>query len=82
MVSGFAQLPLGGKIWRKPPYAALVDFYDDMYQGQRSASPCCSRSPAPAGAQRMVVIVAETLELRQTLARKISIDTLWRQLIL
>ena len=35
MVSGFAKLPFWrGQIPAKPPYAALVDFYDDVFEGE------------------------------------------------
>ena len=35
MVSGFRELPFWrGRIQARPPYAALVDFYDDVYQGE------------------------------------------------
>ncbi len=40
---------------------------------------CCSPSPAASGRAMAVVQVAETLELRETLARKLLVDTLWRQ---
>ena len=36
MVSGYAQLPFWrGRIQVKPPYAALVDLHDDIYQGDK-----------------------------------------------
>ena len=84
MVSGFAQLPFWrGQIPAKPPYAALVDFYDDMYQGEAIRVAVLLQPVAsPQGRAMAVIQVAETLELRHTLARKILIDTLWRQLIL
>ena len=84
MVSGFAQLPFWrGQIPAKPPYAALVDFYDDVYQGEAVRVAVLLQPVASAQGRAMAVIqVAETLELRQALARKILIDTLWRQLIL
>jgi two-component system sensor histidine kinase TctE len=67
MVSGFDELPF----WRgqhcptRPPYAALVDFYDGRVpRRSRCAWPCCcSRWPA-TGRGMAVVQVAETLELR------------------
>jgi two-component system, OmpR family, sensor histidine kinase TctE len=84
MVSGFAQLPFWrGKIPAKPPYAALVDFYDDVFEGEAVRVAVLLQPVAsPQGRAMAVIQVAETLELRQTLARKILIDTLWRQLIL
>jgi two-component system, OmpR family, sensor histidine kinase TctE len=84
MVSGFAQLPFWrGQIPAKPPYAALVDFYDDVFEGEAVRVAILLQPVAsPQGRAMAVIQVAETLELRQTLARKILIDTLWRQAIL
>ena len=84
MVSGFAQLPFWrGTIPAKPPYAALVDFYDETYVGETVRVAVLLQPVASAQGRAMAVIqVAETLELRHTLARKILIDTVWRQLIL
>ena len=84
LVSGFAELPFWrGVIPAKPPYAALVDFYDDVYQGDAVRVAVPLQPLAGAEGRAMAVIqVAETLELRKTLARKILIDTLWRQALL
>jgi len=84
MVSGFAELPFWrGRIPPKPPYSALVDFYDDTYQGEDVRVAVLLQPVASAEGRAMAVIqVAETLELRQTLARKILLDTLWRQAVL
>jgi two-component system, OmpR family, sensor histidine kinase TctE len=84
LVSGFEQLPLWrGQIPAKPPYAALVDFYDDVFEGEAVRVAVLLQPVAsPQGRAIAVIQVAETLELRQTLARKILIDTLLRQLIL
>lgn len=84
MVSGFAQLPFWrGRIPAKPPYAALVDFYDDVFQGDAVRVAVLLQPVASAQGRGMAVIqVAETLELRKTLARKILFDTLWRQALL
>ena len=84
MVSGFAQLPFWrGRIQAKPPYAALVDFYDDVFQGDEVRVAVLLQPVASAQGRAMAVIqVAETLELRTTLARKILLDTLWRQALL
>ncbi len=84
LVSGFDELPFWrGKIPDRGAYAALVDFYDDNFRGDpvRVAvllQPVVSQT----GRGMAVVQVAETLELRQTLTRKILFDTLWRQAIL
>ena len=84
MVSGFAQLPFWrGRIAAKPPYAALVDFYDDVYQGEAVRVAVLLQPVASSQGRGMAVIqVAETLELRTILARKILFDTLWRQALL
>lgn len=81
MVSGFADLPpWRGRIPTKGPYAALVDFYDDRYQGEPVRMAVLLQPVAGAGGRGMATVqVAETLELRQTLARQILVDTLWRQ---
>ncbi|WP_442907195.1 sensor histidine kinase [Hydrogenophaga sp. PBL-H3] len=81
MVSGFADLPP----WRadipdQNIYAALVNFYDDEYRGVPVRMAVLLQPVAGVQGQGMATIqVAETLELRQTLARQILIDTLWRQ---
>ena len=84
MVSGFAQLPFWrGTIPVKPPYAALVDFYDDLFAGDPVRVAVLLQPVASATGRGMAVIqVAETLELRRTLAQKILLDTVWRQLLL
>ena len=81
MVSGFEQLPFWrGKIPAKPPYAALVDFYDDVFEAADVRVAVLLQPVASSNGRAMAVIqVAETLELRQTLARKILFDTLWHQ---
>ncbi|AYQ30092.1 MULTISPECIES: sensor histidine kinase [unclassified Polaromonas] len=84
MISGFAQLPFWrGKIPMRPPYSALVDFYDDEFREQPVRVAVLLQPVASSNGRAMAVIqVAETLELRQTLARKILFDTLWRQAVL
>ena len=81
MVSGFADLPAWrGSLPVKGLYAALVDFYDDTYRGEPVRVAVLLQPVAGVDGQGMATIqVAETLELRQTLARQILIDTLWRQ---
>ena len=81
MASGFEDLPAWrGSLPTKGLYAALVDFYNDNYQGQAVRVAVLLQPVAGIGGQGMATIqVAETLELRQTLARQILIDTLWRQ---
>ena len=84
MVSGFADLPAWhGKLPDKGPYAALVDFYDDVYLGQPVRVAVLLQPVAGTQGRGVATIqVAETLELRQTLAGQILIDTIWRQVAL
>ena len=84
MVSGFAQLPFWrGRIPAKPPYSALVDFYDDVVFDEEVRVAVLLQPVASANGRAMAVVqVAETLELRKTLANKILRDTLWRQALL
>ena len=81
MVTGFEDLPpWRGKLPNKGPYAALVDFYDDTYRGQPVRVAVLLQPVASHEGRGMTTIqVAETLELRQRLARQILVDTLWRQ---
>jgi two-component system sensor histidine kinase TctE len=79
-VSGFDLPPWHGKLPLRGPYAALVDFYDDRYRDEPVRVAVLLQPVAGTEARGMATIqVAETLELRQTLARQILIDTLWRQ---
>ncbi len=81
MVSGFADLPPPRRqIPAQTVYAALVNFYDDTYRGEPVRMAVLLQPVAGHGGQGMATVqVAETLELRETLARHILIDTLWRQ---
>lgn len=82
LVSGFADLPpWRGRIPMKPPYAALVDFYDDEYRGMPVRMAVLLQPVSGVVGSGMATIqVAETLELRRTLARQILVATLWRQI--
>ncbi|WP_295530929.1 sensor histidine kinase [uncultured Pseudacidovorax sp.] len=84
MISGFAELPLWrGTLPVKPPYAALVDFYDSEFRGQPVRMAVLLQPVASARGLGMAVVqVAETLELREALARRLLINMLWRQLLL
>ncbi len=84
MVSGFAELPFWrGQLPNRPPYAALVDFYDARFREQPVRVAVLLQPVAGQRGRGMAVVqVAETLELRQTLARQLLIATLWRQLLL
>lgn len=84
LVSGFDDLPFWrGRIADKPPYAALVDFYDDSFRDDQVRVAVLLQPVASERGRGMAVIqVAETLELRRTLTRQILIDTLWQQAVL
>jgi two-component system sensor histidine kinase TctE len=84
LVSGFDELPFWrGKLPDRNAYAALVDFYDDTFGGEPVRVAVLLQPVASQNGRGMAVIqVAETLELRQTLTRKILFDTLWRQAVL
>ena len=81
MVAGFPDLHAwDGRMPDRGLYAALVNFYDDDYQGIPVRVAVLLQPVSGTERQGMATIqVAETLELRQTLARQILIDTLWRQ---
>ncbi|QHE86804.1 sensor histidine kinase [Hydrogenophaga sp. BPS33] len=81
MVSGFEDMPpWRTDIAQKNLYAALVNFYDDEYRGVPVRMAVLLQPVSGVYEQGMATIqVAETLELRETLARQILIDTLWRQ---
>lgn len=84
MVSGFDDLPRWrGSMPTAGPYAALVDFYDDRFRDEPVRVAVLLQPVSGLAGQGMATIqVAETLELRHTLARQILLDTLWRQLLL
>ena len=83
-VSGFDDLPPPDR--RLPDrgvYAALVHFYDEVYRDEPVRMAVLLQPVASAEAQGMATVqVAETLELRQALARQILFDTAWRQALL
>lgn len=84
LLSGFADLPAwSGKLPTQGVYAALVDFYDDTYQDQPVRVAVLLQPVAGPDGQGMATVqVAETLELRETLAQQILWDTLARQSVL
>jgi len=84
VVSGFSDLPFWhGRIPDRGAYAALVDFYDDNFRGEPVRMAVLLQPVSSETGRGMAVVqVAETLELRRALARKILIDTLWRQAVL
>jgi two-component system sensor histidine kinase TctE len=85
LVSGYADLPAPrpAQAGERNVYAALVQFYEDRYQDQpvRMAvlqQPVSGR----AGLGMATIQVAETLELRRSLARQLLWQTLWQQALL
>ena len=84
LIDGFQALPAWhGRLPDQGPYAALVDFYDDIYQGDPVRVAVLLQPVATERARGMAMVqVAETRELRHTLARQVLIDTLWRQAVL
>jgi two-component system sensor histidine kinase TctE len=83
-IDGVQDLPAWtGKIPDQGPYAALVDFYDDTFRGDPVRVAVLLQPVATGRGRAMATVqVAETLELRRTLARQILVDTLRRQAIL
>jgi len=84
LVSGFAELPVWrGRIPARPPYSALVDFYDDEFRGQPvRVAVLLQPVSSPNGRGMAVIQVAETLELRQALALQMLWATVARQALL
>lgn len=84
LVSGFGELPAWkGRLPDRTAYAALVDFYNDKVDGRPVRVAVLLQPVASASGRGMAVIqVAETLELREALARRILLNTLWRQAVL
>ncbi|MFO1329281.1 MAG: sensor histidine kinase [Rubrivivax sp.] len=83
MVSGFEDLPAPRAEGGDTVYAALVRFYDDRMRGEPVRMAVLMQPVAGLAGQGMATIqVAETLELRRTLARQLLLDTLWQQALL
>ena len=81
------QDPAQGRQESRGPYAALVDFYDDVYQGEPVRMAVLQQPVAGIGADGPLVgmatiQVAETLELRRSLAQRALVDMLWSQALL
>ena len=72
-----------GVLPQQGPYAALVDFYDDKFRGDSVRVAVLLQPVSSQSSRAMAMVqVAETLELRETLAQRILVDTLQRQAIL
>ncbi len=84
MVSGFDDLPpprpAGGA---RNAFAALVHFYDESFRGEPVRMAVLLQPVAgPDGHGMATIQVAETLELREALARSLLVRTLWQQALL
>jgi two-component system sensor histidine kinase TctE len=81
MVSGYEDLPSWkGRLPEQSAYPALVDFYDDRYQGEPVRMAVLVQPVAgQTGLGLATIQVAETLDLRRGLARQLLLHTLWRQ---
>lgn len=81
MVSGYDDLPAWeGKLPDQAAYPALVDFYDVRYQGEPVRMAVLVQPVAGTTGMGLATIqVAETLDLRRSLARQLLLHTLWRQ---
>nr|WP_312987663.1 sensor histidine kinase N-terminal domain-containing protein [Comamonas koreensis] len=84
LIGGFAELPIWrGRIAQQPPYAALVDFYNAEFRGMPVRMAALLQPVASATGRGMALIqVAETLEIRESLARDILWGTLVQQALL
>ena len=84
LIGGFAELPLWrGHIAQQPPYAALVDFYNGEFRGMPVRIAALLQPVAsPNGRGMAIVQVAETLQIRESLAREILLATLLKQALL
>ncbi len=88
LVSGFADLPTPKAADPSNEntanlYAALVRFYDDQFDGQPVRMAVLLQPVAGAAGQGMATVqVAETLEVRRTLARNLLVQTLWQHALL
>ena len=83
-IDGAKDLPQWtGTLPSQGPYAALADFYDDTFRSDPVRVAVLLHPLAAGSGHAMATVqVAETLELRHTLARQILRDTLLRQLLL
>ena len=84
LIGGFPELPLWrGRIAQQPPYAALVDFYNGEFRGMPVRIAALLQPVASAKGRGMAIVqVAETLQIRENLARQILLATLIKQALL
>jgi two-component system sensor histidine kinase TctE len=80
-VSGYEDMPVPRReLPAHTIYAALVHFYDDAYRGAPVRMAVLLQPVAGSDGRGMATVqVAETLELRRSLARELLLDTLARQ---
>ncbi len=80
-VSGFEDMPPPRRdLPEQGVYAALVHFYDDRFRGDDVRMAVLLQPVAGVANQGIATVqVAETMELRDTLARQLLLDTLSRQ---
>jgi two-component system sensor histidine kinase TctE len=83
-LSGYPDLPrYVGPPPKRSAYAALVDFYETEYRGQKVRMAALYQPIAGADQRGVALIqVAETLSVRETLARGLLKDTLLREALL
>ena len=81
MVSGYDDLPnWQGKLPDQGAYPALVDFYDDGFRGEPVRMAVLLQPVSGQTGMGLATIqVAETLDLRRSLAGQVLLHTLWRQ---
>jgi two-component system sensor histidine kinase TctE len=83
-LSGYADLPLyTRRPPQRPPYAALVDFYDAEYGGERVRMAALYQPVAGPQMRGVALVqVAETLEIRERHARTMLVETLLRHALM
>ncbi len=82
-LTGYTELPAHNGVFpKRSPYAALAAFYEDRFENE-TVRVVALLQPVYTGTEyRMVTVqVAETMELRRSLAQQALISTLNRQLI-
>jgi two-component system, OmpR family, sensor histidine kinase TctE len=82
-LSGYQELPPhDGSFPKRSPYAALAAFYEDRFENESVRVAALLQPVYTGDGYRMVTVqVAETLELRKSLAQQALISTLDRQVI-
>jgi len=82
-LSGYPELPSHRGVFpKRTAYAALADFYEDRFEDEKVRVAALLQPVFTEGSYRMVTVqVAETLELRRSLAQQALISTVDRQII-